>query len=393
MSSYAPPFIGTAGLTVPSNNAIAQYFVAAFQNIYGVIVSLDNATSDIQLMNVIALAASDAMNCLIQEYANRSPAFAIGAALDSLVKINGLVRKPASYSTCLVTLSGTSGTVITNGIVQDINGNLWNLPNSVTIGGGGMVTVTATAQVAGPIDAQIGQITGIYTPTAGWISVTNGSASIDGSPAESDSALRARQAISTELPSISLVAGTLADVFAVSGVTRANIDENYTGSTNGNGTAAHSIQVVAEGGDSLAIATAIYDNKSIGCGTTGSTTEVVVDPNTGISNNISFNRPTDVPIFVTVNAHLLAGGTTATLTAIQAALVTYLNSLAIGERVSYGALIAVAMSVNSNISNPVVSVETLFFATSATPITIADIILTFVEVSEGISANVIVNSI
>jgi polysaccharide pyruvyl transferase WcaK-like protein len=90
---------------------------------------------------------------------------------------------------------------------------------------------------------------------------------------------------------------------------------------------------------------------------------------------------------------LLVGGTSATIAAIQTALVNYLNSLNIGEIVSYGALVAVAMSVNPNLMIPIVSVHSLFFSTTATPTTITDIPITFSQVSKGVTANVTVNSI
>jgi hypothetical protein len=399
--SYAPPRIGLAGLTIPSFRDILNFYLTNYQSIYGQNVSLDNSNADIQLINVIALTASDVMNALQLEYSNRAPSFAIGAAQDALYKNNGLARLIPTFSTCLVTLTGTAGAKVTNGIAGDVNGNLWNLPTSVTIGSGGTVTVLATAQVAGAISVSANQITSIKTPTAGWTSVTNGTnLPTVGAPVESDSKFRARQAVSTELPSITLPAGTLAGIEATPGVTRAYLEENPTGATDANGCPPHSITAVVEGGTNLAVATAIYNNRGLGVLTNSVVTspvtavvQAVIDATTGVSFNVSFNRPLYEPVYVIVNAHLLAGGTSATLTAIQTAVVSYLNSLRIGERVSYGALISAAMSVNSNLSQPVVSVVSLFFALTPTPTTITDIILTFNEVAQGVTGNVTVNSV
>jgi hypothetical protein len=195
MGAYTAPTITAAGLTIPSYQAVFNYLIGQYQSIYGANVNLDNSNADIQFISIIALAIVDVLNAVQLDYNNRSPVYAIGAALDTLVALNGLTRKQASFSTCQVILSGAPSTVVNNGVLEDVNGNLWNLPSTVTIGGGGTVTTTATAQVPGAIDAQIGQISGIVGGvTSGWTSVTNAVASVDGQPVETDSQLRTRQA-------------------------------------------------------------------------------------------------------------------------------------------------------------------------------------------------------
>jgi uncharacterized phage protein gp47/JayE len=391
--SYAPPAIGPAGLTIPSFQDILQYLLTNYQNIYGQSVSLDNSNADVQLLNILALAYADVMNALQLEYNNRSPNFAVGAALDSLVKLNGLARLVATASTCQLTLTGTSGSVITNGLVGDVNGNKWSLPPSVAIGSGGNVTVTAMCTVTGAINASANQIKFILTPSAGWLSVTNGfNLPIVGSPVETDSQLRARQAVSTELPSITLVAGTQAGLEAVAGVTRVFVEENPTGAVDANGCPPHSITAVVEGGTNLAVATAIYNNRGIGCLTNGTTSQSVIDPNTGVPFLVSFDRPTYVPIFVTVQVQLLAGGTSATEAAIAQAIVTYLQSLAIGAIVNYGGLISTVVSVNPNPLNPIFLVELLNFGIVVNPVTITDIQLLFNQAALGVLSNILVHT-
>jgi len=392
-TTYSAPAISSAGLSVPSFQAILNYLVANFQAIFGATFYLGNDSPYYQFIAILALALSDALQGLQLVYNNFTPVYAVGGALDLVVAYNGVVRKSASASTCLVTCSGIAGTVIPSGVVSDVNGNLWNLPANTTIGPGGTVTVTATCQTLGAIAVQANQITTIAGGiTAGWTSVTNGTnvASL-GQPVETDAQLRARQAISTELPSISLLAGTTAAIAALPGVTRYNVVENPTGVTDSYGNPPHSITAVVEGGTESAIALAIYLNKSIGCYTNGTTSVLVTDPVTGFTENISFDLPAYVPIYVTVNAHLVNGGTTAAQAAMQAVIVTYLNSLQIGELVSYGALVAVAMSVNPDLSSPIIIVETLALAVTPSPTTGADIPMDFNQVSQGITANVIVN--
>lgn len=391
-SSYAPPTIGISGLTIPTYTAILNYLSTNYQAIYGQTEYLGNDAAIFQFMSILALAMSDVAQMGQLIFNNKSPNFAIGNSLDSIVKINGLARKLASFSTCQVVLTGTAGASISNGLISDVNGNQWSLPSPTVIGGGGTVTVTATCTVAGSVNVNANQITGIVTPTAGWTSVTNGSnlPSV-GQPVESDSQLRARQAVSTELPSITMLAGTVAAINAVAGVTRLFVEENPTGSTDANGCPPHSITAVVEGGLDLDVATAIFGNKGIGCFTNGTTTLAVTDPNTGISQNISFDRPTYVPIYVIANVHALPGYTSADTTAIQNALVNYLNSLQIGELVVWMALASTAMAVMPSLQTPIFSIHSLFFGTSASPTTTTDVPMNFNQVAQGVLAKVIVN--
>lgn len=394
--SYQAPQISAAGLSIPSYQDILTQLTAQFQSIYGQSVYLGNDSPDFQWISVLALMMSDTMQGIQLAVNNRSPNFAIGAALDSLVKLNGIVRKLATFSLCQVTLTGIPGSLITNGVCSDVNGNKWDLPTPVTIGAGGTVTVTAMCETSGAINALAGQINAIFTPQAGWTSVTNPTAAIIGQPIETDAQLRLRQSLSVELPSQTLLSGTIAAIAATAGVTRYKVLENTTGATDSYGNPGHSVTAVVEGGVDVDVATAIYNNRGIGpymnpTTTAGATTVNLTDPNTGIITPVGFCRPTYVQLYVTINAHLLSGGTSATITAIQTAITNYLNALQIGETVSFSALMAIAMNVNTDLKNPVVLIEGLFLGTAASPTNSVDITMQFYQVAQ--SNTVTVNSI
>ena len=105
------------------------------------------------------------------------------------------------------------------------------------------------------------------------------------------------------------------------------------------------------------MALSIYLKKTIGCLTNGTSSAVVTDPNTGYEETISFYRPTYVQPFIGMYLHGLSGFSSATVVAVQAALVAYLNSLAIGEEVVYSSLYGVAISVMPNPSQPEFSIK------------------------------------
>lgn len=391
--SYFAPQVNSAGLSVPQFTDIVNYLISQYQLIFGSTVSTDNSNYDIQLIDIIAQIAADCNSGLQLDYNNRAPNFAIGAALDSVVSFNGLARKVASASTVNLTLAGNAGAVINNGVVVDsVFGQRWDLPPTVTFGGP-TVNVTATCEVLGAFNVPANSGWSIQTPTAGWTGTSNAAASAPGQPVEADSQLRTRQALSVTAPSQTQLTSTVAAIARTLGVTRYNIDENTTNATNANNTPGHSIQAVVENGANTDIANAIYFNKGIGCGTFGAVSVPITDATTAVVTNIAFQRPTYVPIFVTVNAHILPGGTTAVLAAIQTALVNYIQSLQIGELVSYGQLVAAAASVNPNPSNPIVSIRSLFFGTASNPSTITDVNMTFIQVAQGLAANVIVNNV
>ena len=393
---YAPPTLTSAGLSVPSYADVLADLLAQFQSIYGTNVYLGPDSADYQMISAFAAKISDTMEAFQLVYAAASPLTATGSALDQLVKLNGIARKVASYSTCLLTLTGTAGATIVTGIVRDLNGILWSLPTFTTIATGGTVVAMATCQTAGAITAGASQITQIVNPQAGWISVTNGSTlPVTGQPVESDSALRARQALSVSLPSRTMLAGTQAAIAATAGVSRYNIIENPTGSVTAGaptwGTPAHSITCVVEGGTDAAVAQAIYNNRGIGALTNGTTTVSVTDSYTGSSLSIGFSRPSYVPIYVALNVYALTGFTTATQGAISLAIATYLNTLQIGQSVVQSELIGAALSVRPNPDAPMFSIRALYLGTSAFPSTSTDIALNYNQVAQGSTGNIIVN--
>lgn len=377
---YVPPFVGPAGLTVASYASIFADNLSAYLNIYGQNQYVAPDAAIYQLLSILSLKQADQNNALQLDYNQSSPFTAVGAGLDRVVKMNGLVRLPFTYSTAPLTCVGTAGLQLVNCFAQDQVGNLWALPSPTTIVGGSVV-VTATCTTPGNITAEPGTINIIASPVSGpsgtWSSVTNASAAVAGDPVEPDSNLRARQAISVALPALTPIAATVAAVLATPGVTRVapgyptpggpgSSIENPTGAADYWTNPAHSITIVAEGGTDAAVALSIYLKKTIGCLTNGTTSSLVTDPNTGYQETISFYRPGYVTPFIGMYLHGLTGFSTATVAAVQAALVAYLNSLAIGEEVVYSSLYIAAGSVMPNDSQPEFSIKAVTLNTTAT---------------------------
>ena len=240
--AYVAPSVGPAGLTIPTYPSILQDNLNAFLNIYGSNQFVDPSSAIYQLLSILSLKQADCCTGLQLAYNQSSPLTAVGAGLDRLCKLIGIARLAATFSAVVLTCVGTPGATVLNGVAEDVNGYFWTLPTSFTFPIGGSINLTATCTTPGPIVAEAGQVIIINYPASGaWTSVTNAAASSPGSNIEADSQLRARYAISVAEPSLTLLAGTEADLLALSGVTRVNVLENPTGTTDSYGNGPHSL--------------------------------------------------------------------------------------------------------------------------------------------------------
>ncbi|MHB1865550.1 MAG: baseplate J/gp47 family protein [Candidatus Saccharimonadales bacterium] len=360
--SYSPPAVTSAGLTIPSYQDILDYYIQNAQNIFGQSIYLGADSADYQLLSVVANTAYQACLGLQAAYNQRAPSTALGSGLDALVSLNGIQRLAATYSTAPGTATGTAGTVITNGLVQDNAGNTWSLPTTVVIGSGGTVGVTATCQTPGPVAAAIGAISSILTPISGWTSFTNTSAATLGSSVETDSALRARQAISTAQPSQTVLEGLQGALAALGGVTRFKVYENDTGSPDSNGLPAHSVTCVVDGtATEQAIAQTIWTYKGPGSLANGNITVDVTDQY-GVVTPMSFDTPTYRLVDVVVSVTQLTGYTSSTAAAIRAAVSSFLNSLGIGQSVYPSGVWGAALSADPTPTTPTYAVTAVTIA-------------------------------
>lgn len=326
-------YMDAAGLHIPDYPTVLRYLQQEYRIIYGEDTYLEADSQDGQWVGILALAMFETMQVAATVYSSFSPATSQGDALSRNVKINGLERMIPTHSTVDLRIVGQVGTTIRNGQAEGNDGEKWNLPTEVVIPPAGEITVTATAENVGAIRAPAGSITKIATPTLGWQTVSNANAAAEGRAVESDAELRQRQSYSTMLPSLSVMDGIVGAVLSVPGVTRVRSYENDTGATDGNGIPAHTICIVAEGGDAQAIADAIAFKKTAGAGTHGNV-EITTRDQYGVESKTRFARPQLVRIRVHIELSAKYGYTTATSEAIRQNVATYISGLAIGETVS-----------------------------------------------------------
>jgi uncharacterized phage protein gp47/JayE len=327
------PTISAAGVSAPAYADILTFMVSNAQTIFGSDTFLQADSQDYEMLAVVASGFNDINAAALVVAASFSPSSAGGAALSSVVKINGISKDVATFSTVDVQMSGVAGTTISNGVVQDTaSSNKWSLPATVVIPPSGVITVTATCQTVGAITALANTVTKMQTVTLGWQSVTNASAATPGAPVESDADLRQRQTISTAIPSQTVLDGIVGAVASVPGIGRYRGYENDTAIADVNGIPSHSIAIVIEGGDATAIANAIAAKKTPGGGTYGTTTVFVTDVY-GIPHPINFFRPTQIGINIAIGLSALSGYNSTIGVEIQNTVTAFVNGLGTGNNV------------------------------------------------------------
>lgn len=391
--SYFNPYIDKSGLHIPTYNDILDDMIEGMKKIYGSDIYLENDSADYQFLSILALKISDSYQAIQYAYNSRSPSTAVGAALDSVVKLNGIARKKAGYSACELVLSGIPFTEIKNGSVMDKTNVVWKLPPSVVIGSDGTVRTTATCSKPGAVSAEPGDITKIHTPTYGWKKVENKASAIPGNAIETDGELRQRQTISVSIPSQTMLDGTRGALRALSDINRVAVYENDTNlstadpNLNPHGFPPHSITCVVEGGDDHKIAETILYHKGIGCYTNGTTEIKVIDQNEYV-NKIRFYRPDYIPIFVRVTLRKYTGYISSLESNVKLAIYNYLKSLEIGRDISISMLTGVVMACNPIISKPVFGIKEIKIGRESGQFQIADIDLSYKEVANPAYENI-----
>ena len=353
--AYSAPGIDSAGLHVPEYEDIKQRLLDSFRQIFGDDLYLGEDTQDYQMIAEFADCLDDVYSLIIDSYNSRDPNLATGTALDMIIALNGIRRIVATRSTVTLTLTGSVGAEIPAGsIVQDVAGYQWETNADAVIGDEGTADVGATCTGAGAVNAPVNSITQIMSPTAGWISVTNGVAAKAGQNTETDAELHDRRAKSVANTGVSVIEAIYGNVRALEGVTKERLYENTSGTTDANGVPGHSICVCVLGGDNNEIADTIFRKKTPGCGTYGNTTVSVQDV-FGNSNSVSFNRPTSLALTIAITLHSFGGYNEGTAEQIKQNIVNYVSSLGIGDDLNVGLLWAPILAVNTDYQNPVCS--------------------------------------
>lgn len=317
-----PNVLDASGLTIQTTQEIIDEIkngdvgFAGMFSIYGTDINVDPNSPDGQMINIIAQAKADCLALIQQVYNSFDPDKAIGVSLNARAAINGVTRNPGTFTQQTVTVT-VDRAVTVPGLdtaptgpftVSDGNGNLFALISSQVFGGAGTMDLPFQAVLLGPVSSLPNTITKIQTPTLGVTAVNNAAGPTTlGLTEETDFALRIRRSKSVSLPSQGYLQGLIGALLDTAGVTAAQVYENDTNTTDGNGIPGHSIWVVVAGGDLTDIANAIYVKRNAGCGMKGSVNVTVLQVD-GSTFVISFDRPTPENLYISFNVTAIGSG-------------------------------------------------------------------------------------
>lgn len=159
--------------------------------------------------------------------------------------------------------------------------------------------LTFDSQEDGDIKAPVNTVTTILTPVFGWTSVSNEISAEKGSVLESDEELRERFRLSKAVRAANTSEAIYSQLLELEGVDHARIYENMTDSVDLKGLPPHSFMAVVLGGTTTDIGEVVWNNEPLGIASYGNT-QVTVRDSQNFEREVSFSRPTEVPIYVNI---------------------------------------------------------------------------------------------
>lgn len=261
-----------------------------------------------------------------------NPNLSTGTFLDALLALLGSARDGAEQSTVECDLTGVAGTIIPAGqYAQDDNLQLWELVEETTLDVAGQATATFRSVEFGEISAAAGTITKINTGVTGWETVNNPNDAVPGKLQQTDVSARQQRLIELGGNARSVSFAIIAAVNALEGVAGVQFRENNTDSPqviDSVNMIARSTWVCVDGGATSEIVEAYYPERW-GTEFNGAVSDDYVDPISGQTITVKFDRPTDKPLICRVTAIISKG--TASIDDIKEAVVAYANGEVDGE--------------------------------------------------------------
>lgn len=345
------PSFGPNGFVTPAEPDILTGVKAEINAAFGGNLNMADETPQGQLAVSQTAAignANDAFVFLAQQF---DPAYNSGRYQDAIARIYFISRFGSQPTSVVCTCSGLAGVVIPAGaLALGQDGNQYAATETATIGPTGSVNVNFACVVNGPIPCVIGNVNTIYQAVNGWDSITNASEGVLGRNTETPRQFEARRYASVAKNSVGSLSAIRGAVLAIPGVLDCYVTENVASTQQTIGgviLGPKTLYVSAVGGDSSAIAQAIWAKKAPGCGYNGNTNVTVYDTNSGYnppypSYSVSFQRPPTLAILFKVNIQTNAFVPADAIARVQNAIIASFAGTDGSQRVTSGAEIFAA---------------------------------------------------
>ena len=349
--SYFAPYIDARGLHLPTYEDRLEALCAAYRSVFGGDAVLTPAVPDYQLLSVFARALDDTSALVLQACNARNPAYAAGAALDTLLPLYGLTRRPATCSQVTLTFScGAACEIPAGTVVSGASGVLWATTEAVSASGPGEVTAPAACRTAGPVYAGSGTLTSLVSPVPGVTGVTNAAPSTLGLAPETDAEVRQRISGAFAGRGTATADALTAALRAIPNVRACLLHVNDGEETDACGVPPHALAAVVSGGAVATICQTIFEKKAPGISTYGSMTREVTDAE-GHAHSISFSRAVPAPVYVSISLRALEGYDASIPDTLRAAVTAAFGSLGIGEPLNVPQLFGVCYAAAGSLAS------------------------------------------
>lgn len=375
------------GVQIADAYQVKQTLIQRYKEVYGYDIDVSNTTADGVFINDMTLIINNILQSFKLLYQNLDVSYATGVYLDSLCRLSNVSRKGASQSTAnllvkVIDSAEVDTYELANGTVFiDIEGNEW-IDTSATVtltkDKDAWQSITVRCEEYGPIEAPAGTI--ISTLEATIVEVKQEEAAALGSYAESDSALRARRAKSNGSQGLTVGESLIGSLLAIPGIDDVQI-VNYTSSTSGtadDGTALspHSMYIIIRRASNITVPDAtigsiIFESITPGIntdeftgtnGTPGEYSGLVSDKVSG-TNTVYWKNATGIAPSFTVTIQKGLNYTDSSSTLIGDAILSYLDSVELGEVPTTSEVIIRASYADSSSQYVVTGVDLTNFGT------------------------------
>lgn len=311
-----------------------------------------------------------------------------GQSLDNLLALINVFR-PQGTKTVVpnVTVTGTPGTIIPVGsFAQTSSGNLFYSGAQVTIPGSGTDLVDFYAETVGAIAVEANQLNQIVTVIPGWVSVNNGSEGVTGEDTVSDKQLRENLPKLVNQYSMGYLGSIQASIYQNTSVLDVFIYENDLPTVspppfNSPNNSLWIILYYEDESEEQKIAESIFNSKAaVATYSSNDSTQIIkqVEDISGTSHDVSWNRATKVPLYISVRLFTDSQLTIDASVLIKQTLVDYIKEThKIGAILFYSRLLCSIAEIDDNIEVEDLWVSTINPPTAADTV---DVVPSFNEI-------------
>jgi hypothetical protein len=322
--------------------------MADLNSAFGGNLNTSPATPQGQLATSLAAIINQANATFLQFTNLVDPALSSGRMQDAIGRIYFLSRNPSTSTVVQCTCVGLPGVVIPiNSLAQDQAGNVYYSTQAATIPLSGSIVVPFANQIPGATGCAANSLNIIYQAIPGWDSINNAAAGVIGTSVETASQFETRRFNSVAQNSSGWISALRSAVLSVPNVIDCYVTENNQSTTQtigGVSLVANSMYVAVVGGNSAAVAQAIWLHKNPGANYNGNTTVTVYDTQSGysppypayaVTSQTPINLPISFAVAMANNGYVPANA----LSLVQSAIVAAFSGLDGGQRVRIGQVV------------------------------------------------------